>query len=95
MYHIVNDIASLNTTSLDNLAQQCFLNRPHIFKHEGFKSLWDTKNIAKIHRRYSWDVHGWCSDKKEGIFLIVDPFKEKKSTLDPSSRASAAWSKPL
>ena len=24
------------------------------------------------------DVRGWCSDKKEGIFLSVDPFKEKK-----------------
>ena len=42
-----------------------------------FKSLRDIVNIAKIHRQYSWDVRGWCSVKKEGIFLSVDPFKEK------------------
>ena len=34
-------------------------------------------NIAKIHRHYSWDVRGWCSDWKEGIFLSVYPFEEK------------------
>ena len=27
----------------------------------------------------SWDVRGWCSDKKQGIFLSVDLFKEKKT----------------
>ena len=46
--------------------------------------------IAKIHMQYSWDGRGWCSDKKEGIFLSVDRFNEKiKSTSDPSSRTLA------
>ena len=40
-------------------------------------------NIAKIHRLYSWDVRGWYSDRKEGIFLSVDPFKEKKINCRP------------
>ena len=31
-----------------------------------FKSLREIVNIAKIHRHYSWDVRGWCGDKKEG-----------------------------
>ena len=42
----------------------------------------------KIHRLYSWDVRGWSSDKKEWIFLSVDPFKGKTNQhrtlhLDP------------
>ena len=66
------------------------------FKHEGSKlgplicskSLWDIVNIAKIHRQYSWDIRGWCSQKEEGIFLSVDPLKEKTNQhqtlrLDP------------
>ena len=32
----------------------------------------------QIHMYHSLDVRGWCSDKKKGIFLSVDPFKEKK-----------------
>ena len=54
--------------------------------------------IAKIHRIYSWDVRGWCSDKKEGIFLSVDPFKEKTKTnqhrtlyLDPQRLGQSHW----
>ena len=48
------------------------------------------------HREYTGNIRGWSSDKKEEIFLSVDPFKEKnKLTSDPSSRPSAAWSKPL
>ena len=44
--------------------------------------------IAKIHRQYSWDVRGWCRDKKKGIYHSVDPFEEKKNQhrtlhLDP------------
>ena len=31
----------------------------------------------KKHRQYSRDVRGCCSDKKEGIFLRVDIFKDK------------------
>ena len=51
--------------------------------------LQDIVNIAKIHRQYSWDVRGWSSVIKEGIFLSVDPTKKKnKSTSDPSSRSS-------
>ena len=48
-------------------------------------SLYDIVNIAKIRRQYSWDVRGWYTDKKEGIFFNVDPFKEKKSTSTPSA----------
>ena len=51
------------------------------------KSLRDIVNIAKIHRQYSWHVRGWCSDKKEGIFLSVETFEEKNQHqtlyLDP------------
>ena len=76
-----------------------FTNGPHFSKHGGSTNLnsanchvlhllRDIVNIAKIHRWYSWDVRGWCSDKKEGIFLSADPFKEKKSSSDPSSRPS-------
>ena len=48
-------------------------------------------NIAKIDRQYSWHVRGWCSDNKKGIFLSVDPFKEKNNqyqTLYPDHQRS-------
>ena len=36
------------------------------------------EHIAKIHRQYSWDVRGCCSDKEEGIILLkFYLFKEK------------------
>ena len=60
------------------------VNRAKLAGLRCFKSFRDIVNIAKIHRQYSWDVHGWCTDKKEGIFRSVDPFIEKnKSTLNP------------
>ena len=50
--------------------------------------LQDIVNIAKIHRLYSWDLRGWCSDKKEVIFYLL---KKDESTSDPSSRPPAGW----
>ena len=75
MYHIVKDVAFLITTSSGN---DYFPSGSHISKREGskdklsrltcFKSLRDIVNIAKIHRQYSWDVRGWCSNKKRTDF---------------------------
>ena len=90
IYHIVKDVASLITTSSENdvfLAGHTFETRRLNTAELG--QLRDIVNITKIHRQYSWDVRRWCSDKKEGIFLSVSPFKEKKSTSDPSCRLSA------
>ena len=57
-----------------------------------FKFLHDIVNIAKIQRQYSWDVRGWCGDKKEGIFLSVDTPREKnKSLSNIQSRPSVGW----
>ena len=28
------------------------------------------EHIAKIHRQYSWDVCGCCSDEEEGLILL-------------------------
>ena len=58
-------------------------------------------NIAKIHRLYSWDVRGWCSDKKEGILLKVDAFKERKTNqhrtlhLDPQRLGQSHYNKDM
>ena len=104
---IVKYAASLTTVSLGNRRLTANSQWVSLFRTPRFKtpkldqltdfiSLQDIVNIAKIHRLYSWDVRGWCSDKKEGIILSVDTFKEEnKSTLDPSSRPPSAWSKPL
>ena len=56
------------------------VNTPKFGQLTCFKYLRDIVNIAKIHRHYSWDVRGLCSDKKEGT---------STSTSDPSSRPSA------
>ena len=46
-------------------------------------SLWDIVNIAKIHIIFMGCLWLVYSDKKEGIFLSVDPFKEKKINIGP------------
>ena len=99
MYHIVKDVASLITTSsehhcltaLSQRASHFLTGRVYTSKLDQlpcFNFLRDIVNIAKIYRQYSRDVRGWCSDKKEGIFRSVDPFKEKTNQhrtrhLDP------------
>ena len=107
MHHIVKYVANLITMSSENHSLTTLPLRVSHLKTRKlytaklgrltfFKSLLDIVNIAKIHSQYSRDVRGWCSDKKDKIFLSVDPFKEKnKSTSDTSSRPPVAWSRPL
>ena len=86
MYHIVKDVASLITTLLENhsltalsqLVSHFQTRRFNTYKLGQLTSLRDIENIAKIHRQYSWDVRGRCTDTNEGIFLSVVPFKEEK-----------------
>ena len=103
MYHIVKDVASLITKSSENHSlaalslqvshlQTRRVTTPELGQLTCFTSLQDIMNIAKIRREYSWDVRGWCTDKRElGIFLSVDPFKENKTNqhqtlhLDPQT----------
>ena len=82
---IVKYVASLPTMSSGNRRLTALSQRVSLFRIGRFKtpklgqltyltSLQDIMNIAKIHRFYSWDVRGWCSDKEEGILLNVDAF---------------------
>ena len=76
------------TQNFSMLHSDIYYNTAKLGRLTCFKSLRDIVN--KIHRQYSF---GWCGDKKEGIFLSVDPFKEKnKSTSDPLSGPSAGGS---
>ena len=75
MYHIVKDVASLITMSSENHSLTAlFLRIPHFQTRR-----LDTPKRVQLtcFTSYSWDVPGWCSDKKGEIFLSVDPFKEK------------------
>ena len=85
MYHIVKDAPSLTTMSsgklrlgLPGISQRVSLFRTQRFKPPKFGHLTyftflrDIVNIAK-----NTQVIFMGSDKKEGIFLSVDPFKEK------------------
>ena len=79
MYHIVKDVASLKTTSSqkDRFPKGLHISKLRASPIDHFKSLRDIVNIAKIHRQYLRDARGCRSDKKKGIFLSVDLFKEK------------------
>ena len=99
MYHIVKDIASSIRMSSENHHSTALskrvshletrrVNTSELGQLTCSTSLWDAMKIARIHRLYSFDVRGWCSDKKEGFLLAVDPFKEKTNQhrtlyLDP------------
>ena len=65
-----------------------------------FTYLQNIVNIAKIHRLYSWDARGWCSDKKYGILLSVDASKKKPNqhrTLhqDPQQLGQSHYNKQI
>ena len=110
MYHMVKEVASLIKCHRKMTAFLTMLTVTY-FKTESlytaklgrltcFISLRDIVNIAKIHRLYSWDVRGWCSDEKEGIFHSVDPFKEKTNqhrTLhtDPQRLGQSHYNKEM
>ena len=76
MYYIVKDVASLTKNHR-------FHNGPHISKQKGSTRLnsfvCHVQNLCGIAPKYTGNINvrGWCSDKKGGIFLSVDPFKEK------------------
>ena len=91
---------------LTAISQRVLLFKTRRFKTPKFvqlaclTSLQDIVNIAKIHRLYSWDVRGGCSDKKEGILLSVDPFKEKTNQhrtlyLDPQRLRQNHYNKEM
>ena len=90
MYHIVKDIASLIRMSSENhhslaLSQRVShlqTRRVNTSELGQLTSLWDALNIAKIHRLYSFDVCGWCSDKKEGFLLGVVLILSKKKQIN-------------
>ena len=76
------------------LSQQVSLFRARRFKTPKFgqltyfTSLRDIVKIVKIHRLCSWDVRGWCSDKKQRDFPRFGSFQKKKNQhrtfhLDP------------
>ena len=59
------------------------------------KCLRGIMNTAKT-RQYSCDVRGWRSDKKEGIFLSVEPSNEKTNrTLHLDPQRAGLWSIPM
>ena len=91
MYHIVEDVASLITKASENhrltvlscQASHFQTERVNTSKHGQltcFKYLRDNVNIVKIHRQYSWDVRGWCSDKK-GFSSVLTPFNPLTAKL--------------
>ena len=84
MYNIVKDNVIHPTSSGNNrcptgyTGQTGGLDTNQLGQLTSYKSLRGIVNIAKIRRQYSWDVCGWCSDKKKRFSLTsVDTFKEK------------------
>ena len=75
MYNIVKDVASLIYSVIGKPQLNAIPYGSHIYKHEGSTSPKYTGNI------HGMLIRGWCSDKKEGIFHSVDPFK--KSNIRP------------